>query len=207
MCRESEPHRRARDRARRPGRRCPRPREGAFRREARKRPPGFRRPLRRIRGVAAPPPRAANLRKATNPDLSLSQPNQHLRATRLAGRVEAHASRYPHVRESMGVYRAEYIWIDGTQPTQKLRSKTKIVPDGEKPPIWAFDGSSTQQATGDRSDCVLQPVFSCPDPIRGGGHLLLLFGVQLGSGKRHPSKMRRANADMAGGHASFFTSF
>jgi glutamine synthetase len=49
----------------------------------------------------------------------------------------------------MGVYRAEYIWIDGTQPTQKLRSKTKIVPSGEKPPIWGFDGSSTQQATGD----------------------------------------------------------
>src|SRR5258706_7220836 len=62
----------------------------------------------------------------------------------------------------MGVYRAEYIWIDGTQPTQKLRSKTKIVPDGEKPPIWGFDGSSTQQATGDKSDCVLQPVFVCP---------------------------------------------
>ncbi len=57
----------------------------------------------------------------------------------------------------MDVYRAEYIWIDGTQPTQKLRSKTKIVPAGEKPPIWAFDGSSTQQATGDKSDCVSSP--------------------------------------------------
>jgi len=32
----------------------------------------------------------------------------------------------------MGVYRAEYIWIDGTQPTQKLRSKTKIVPSGSR---------------------------------------------------------------------------
>jgi len=68
----------------------------------------------------------------------------------------------------VNVYRAEYIWIDGTTPTQKLRSKTKIVPKGEEPPIWAFDGSSTQQATGDRSDCVLQPVFTVPDPIRGG---------------------------------------
>ena len=33
----------------------------------------------------------------------------------------------------MSFYRAEYIWIDGTKPTAKLRSKTKIVPAGEKP--------------------------------------------------------------------------
>ena len=44
------------------------------------------------------------------------------------------------------VYKAEYIWIDGTTPTANLRSKTKIVPDGEQPPVWGFDGSSTQQA-------------------------------------------------------------
>jgi glutamine synthetase len=107
----------------------------------------------------------------------------------------------------MGVYRAEYIWIDGTQPTQKLRSKTKIVPKGDKPPIWGFDGSSTQQATGDRSDCVLQPVFTCPDPIRGGDDLLVLCEVMLVSGQPHPSNQRRANADMAGRFASFDTWF
>src|SRR3546814_6411605 len=72
-------------------------------------------------------------------------------------------------------YKAEYIWVDGTKPTAKLRSKTKIVEDGVKPadlPIWGFDGSSTNQAPGDASDCVLQPVFTCPDPIRGGDNLL-----------------------------------
>ena len=42
----------------------------------------------------------------------------------------------------MDVYRAEYIWIDGTSPTPKLRSKAKIVNVGEEPPIWGFDGSS-----------------------------------------------------------------
>ena len=26
---------------------------------------------------------------------------------------------------------------------------------GTEPPIWGFDGSSTEQATGDNSDCVL----------------------------------------------------
>ena len=27
-------------------------------------------------------------------------------------------------------YKAEYIWVDGTEPTAKLRSKTKIIADG-----------------------------------------------------------------------------
>ena len=72
-----------------------------------------------------------------------------------------------NTERGMGSYKAEYIWIDGTQPTQKLRGKTKIVEDGAEPPLWGFDGSSTQQATGGDSDCVLSPVFTCPDPIRG----------------------------------------
>ncbi|MFJ9419283.1 MULTISPECIES: glutamine synthetase [unclassified Streptomyces] len=73
--------------------------------------------------------------------------------------------------------KAEYIWIDGTQPTAKLRSKTRILADGAKLPRWGFDGSSTNQAEGHSSDLVLEPVFSCPDPIRGGDHLLVLCEV------------------------------
>ena len=65
-------------------------------------------------------------------------------------------------------FKAEYIWIDGTEPTARVRSKTKVLPDGADLPIWGFDGSSTNQAPGSNSDCVLRPVFSCPDPIRGG---------------------------------------
>ena len=64
--------------------------------------------------------------------------------------------------------KAEYIWIDGKTPTSKLRSKTKIMEKGTEPPIWGFDGSSTEQATGDNSDCVLKPVSTFHDPIRGG---------------------------------------
>jgi glutamine synthetase len=72
-------------------------------------------------------------------------------------------------------YQAEYIWIDGHQPTPQLRSKTKILKDSVKtPPIWGFDGSSTEQATGDKSDCMLKPVFTCKDPIRGGKNILVL---------------------------------
>ncbi|MBT4514774.1 MAG: glutamine synthetase, partial [Chloroflexi bacterium] len=65
-------------------------------------------------------------------------------------------------------YKAEYIWIDGNLPTAKMRSKTKVIADGETPGIWGFDGSSTQQATGDNSDVVLSPVLVLPDPLRGG---------------------------------------
>jgi glutamine synthetase len=87
-------------------------------------------------------------------------------------------------------YKAEYIWIDGTEPTPLLRSKVKIVPDGEKPPIWGFDGSSTNQAPGSNSDCVLQPVFVCPDPIRGGDAKLVLAEVLLTDMTPHPSNTR-----------------
>jgi len=48
----------------------------------------------------------------------------------------------------MGKIRAEYIWIDGTEPTPLLRSKTKVMDEGDTPPEWGFDGSSTNQATG-----------------------------------------------------------
>ncbi len=76
-------------------------------------------------------------------------------------------------------YRAEYIWIDGTEPTPLMRSKTKIMETGKELPIWGFDGSSTNQAPGSNSDCVLRPVFSCPDPIRGGEDVLVLCDVLL----------------------------
>ena len=38
-------------------------------------------------------------------------------------------------------YQAEYIWLDGVEPTPLLRTKTKIVADGAEPGIWGFDGS------------------------------------------------------------------
>ncbi|HUP75565.1 MAG TPA: glutamine synthetase GlnII [Acidimicrobiales bacterium] len=77
------------------------------------------------------------------------------------------------------VYRAEYIWIDGTEPIPLMRSKTKILDDGEQPGIWGFDGSSTNQAPGNNSDCVLKPGFICPDPIRKGPNVLVLCEVLL----------------------------
>ena len=96
---------------------------------------------------------------------------------------------------------AEYIWIDGTSPTPLLRSKTKIIPDFTGSiadmPIdeWGFDGSSTEQATGDSSDCILKPVFHCPDPIRGGKNILVMCEVMLAAtGEPHPTNTRAATA-------------
>ncbi|MEO7837452.1 MAG: glutamine synthetase GlnII [Acidimicrobiales bacterium] len=90
--------------------------------------------------------------------------------------------------------KAEYIWIDGTEPSPLLRSKTKIVDSPHDLPIWGFDGSSTNQAPGKASDCVLKPVFSCPDPIRGGNHLLVMSEVLLTDMTPHPTNTRHSLA-------------
>jgi glutamine synthetase len=101
-------------------------------------------------------------------------------------------------------YQAEYIWIDGAEPTPTLRSKTKIIDNNSKAlPIWGFDGSSTNQATGEASDCILNPVFSCKDPIRGGRNILVMCEVLLAStGKPHPTNTRAACAAAAKKYSS-----
>ena len=89
------------------------------------------------------------------------------------------------------MYRAEYIWIDGTEPLPLMRSKTKILEDGKEPGIWGFDGSSTNQAPGENSDCVLRPQFVCPDPIRGGDDILVLCDVLIPEDMSpHPTNTR-----------------
>jgi glutamine synthetase len=98
------------------------------------------------------------------------------------------------------VLKAEYIWIDGTEPTARLRSKTKIL-DGKTDlgslPIWGFDGSSTNQAPGKASDCVLKPVFVCPDPLRGGDNVLVMSEVLLTDMTPHPTNTRALLAPVA----------
>ena len=102
----------------------------------------------------------------------------------------------------MSFYKAEYIWIDGAEPTRKLRSKTKIIKTGQEPPIWGFDGSSTNQAMGHASDCVLRPVFNCPDPVRGGDHRLVMCDVLLTDMTPHPTNTRAACAEMSKKYAA-----
>ena len=100
--------------------------------------------------------------------------------------------------------KAEYIWVDGTEPTALLRSKTKILSEAgpvESLPIWGFDGSSTNQAPGKASDCVLRPVFSCPDPIRGGDDILVLAEVLLTDLTPHPTNTRASLVELVSKYA------
>ena len=90
--------------------------------------------------------------------------------------------------------KAEYIWMDGHKPTEKLRSKTKIlnekVDNINNLPMWGFDGSSTMQATGQNSDCMLEPVKFIPDPIRGGNNIIVLCEVHNADGTVHETNTR-----------------
>ena len=90
----------------------------------------------------------------------------------------------------MTAIKAEYIWLDGTEPTPLMRSKTKILTDEGEPPLWGFDGSSTNQAPGGASDCVLKPVFTAPDPIRGEDSILVLCEVFLTDMTPHKTNTR-----------------
>ena len=88
-------------------------------------------------------------------------------------------------------YRAEYIWTDGTEPTAEVRSKTRVLADGVEPGIWGFDGSSTNQAEGSDSDVVLQPVYTCGDPLRGGNDIMVMCETFLPETMEpHPTNMR-----------------
>ncbi|GAB2588775.1 glutamine synthetase beta-grasp domain-containing protein [Spirosoma areae] len=98
----------------------------------------------------------------------------------------------------MAKAKLEYIWLDGYKPTQSLRSKTKIEADFsgelEDCPLWSFDGSSTEQAEGGSSDCLLKPVFICPDPQRKNGYLVMCE-VLNANGTPHVSNGRATIED------------
>ena len=79
----------------------------------------------------------------------------------------------------MAKIKLEYIWLDGYTPTQNMRSKTKVEEHEnfqgtlEELGDWSFDGSSTLQAEGGSSDCILKPVAIYPDPARVNGYLVM----------------------------------
>lgn len=101
---------------------------------------------------------------------------------------------------------AEYIWIDGAQPTAGLRSKTRVIYDSNVPkstdvadvteidmswfPVWGADGSSTEQAAGDDSDIVLKPVSAVRDPFRPGNYLVMTEVFVGATNEPHSSNAR-----------------
>ena len=93
----------------------------------------------------------------------------------------------------MGKSKLEYLWLDGYTPTANLRSKTKVEEDFsgklEDCPVWSFDGSSTKQAEGGSSDCLLKPVAIYPDPAPRDGYLVMTE-VLNADGTPHESNAR-----------------
>lgn len=101
-----------------------------------------------------------------------------------------------------------YIWMDGAVPTQKLRSKMRVIqhPDREITladfPEWGFDGSSTYQATGHDSDLILKPARFVNDPILGEGNYLLLCEVMNPDGNTPHASNTRARLRQMMAHAT-----
>jgi glutamine synthetase len=108
----------------------------------------------------------------------------------------------------MAKYKLEYIWLDGYEPVPNLRGKTQIkefkeFPELDELPMWGFDGSSTRQAEGKTSDCMLQPVAVFPDTTKKNG-VLVMCEVMMPDGKTpHPSNSRAGILDDPGAWFGF----
>ena len=91
---------------------------------------------------------------------------------------------------------AEYLWLDGERPTQRIRSKTRVLALPAEDvrldqfPTWSYDGSSTYQAEGGDSDLMLQPVNFVTDPLRGRGNYLVMCEVTHADGRPHATNTR-----------------
>jgi glutamine synthetase len=96
----------------------------------------------------------------------------------------------------MTKYKLEYLWLDGYTPVPNLRGKTQIkefesFPTLEQLPMWGFDGSSTKQAEGGSSDCMLKPVRHFPDSTRKNG-ILVMCEVMMPDGVTPHATNKRA---------------
>lgn len=108
----------------------------------------------------------------------------------------------------MPKFKLEYIWLDGYTPVANLRGKTKIAefdsfPSLEDLPMWGFDGSSTQQAEGSSSDCLLKPVAVYPDSTRNNGALVMCEVMMPDGTTPHPTNARATILDDEGAWFGF----
>ena len=107
----------------------------------------------------------------------------------------------------MPKYKLDYIWLDGYTPVPNLRTKCCIkeydsFPEVADLPLWGFDGSSTQQAEGSDSDCILKPVAVYPDKTNDQ-QALVMCEVMLPNGDPHPSNTRATILDDEGAWFGF----
>src|ERR1043165_62945 len=101
---------------------------------------------------------------------------------------------------TMAKYKLEYLWLDGYEPVPNLRGKTQIkefnsFPKLEELPWWGFDGSSTRQAEGKSSDCMLKPVAVFPDSTKKNGALVMCEVYMPDKKTPHPSNSRATILD------------
>ena len=101
----------------------------------------------------------------------------------------------------MTLTKVEYIWLGGNN---ELRSKTKIlskkVEELKDLPLWNYDGSSTNQATGEESEVILRPCQIYHDPFNQiynnieknfvVDNLLVLCDTWLPNGEPHKTNKR-----------------
>jgi len=108
----------------------------------------------------------------------------------------------------MAKYKLEYLWLDGYEPVPNLRGKTQIkefksFPKLEELPWWGFDGSSTRQAEGKSSDCMLKPVAVYPDVTKENGVLVMCEVYMPDKKTPHPSNSRATIPDDPGAWFGF----
>ena len=110
----------------------------------------------------------------------------------------------------MSSHLVEYVWLDGYTPEPTLRSKVQVIQtpgnddDGlaafmgqltlKEIPDWGFDGSSTEQAEGGASDCLLKPVRLYQSPV-GDVDYFVMCEVLNADGTPHTSNTRNKLAD------------
>ena len=104
----------------------------------------------------------------------------------------------------------EYIWLDGNE-NKGIRSKVKYLEINrtkirskddllKEMPEWSFDGSSTKQAAGEISDCVLKPVKVIPNSTDARGQMpsfIVLCEVYDHEGNPHKTNTRSRLREIA----------
>ena len=86
----------------------------------------------------------------------------------------------------------EYVWIGGNN---ELRSKTKVIDlipnlSLNQIPEWNYDGSSTNQASGEDSEIIIKPRSVFNDPFRSNRDYMVMCDTYQADGKPHKTNYR-----------------
>ena len=94
---------------------------------------------------------------------------------------------------------AEYIWLGGNN---EFRSKTRVLHEVKSPttvssyPEWSYDGSSTEQASGDDSEVILKPCALFKDPFLNENGVFVLCDTYDPNDKELPNNHRKYANDI-----------